>query len=56
VQLFLESKLDQNNKEIQVLQQNLKRGNLSEREEEQIMRQLKHLLDANDQLKDQLER
>ncbi len=51
-----ESQVDQNNKEIQVLQQNLQRGNLSNREKEQIRRQLKHLLDANDQLKDQLER
>ena len=56
MQPFLESKLDQNNKEIQVLQQNLQRGNLSEREKEQNRRQLKNLLDANYQFKDQLER
>jgi hypothetical protein len=51
-----ESQVDQNNKEIQVLQQNLRSQNLPDRDKEKIRRQLKHLLDANDQLKDQLER
>ncbi len=56
MQHISESQVEQNNKEILVLQQNLKSQNLSEREKEKIRRQLKHLLDANDQLKDQLER
>jgi hypothetical protein len=51
-----ESQVKQNNKEIQVLQNNLKRRNLSDREKYQIRRQFLHLLDANYQLKDQLER
>ena len=45
-----ESQVEQNDKEIQMLQQNLRSQNLSDRDEEKIRRQLKHLLDANDQL------